>query len=581
MSAYDNPKLINDKSALAWAAAAQQVSTSIVDTFEGIVKFQNEQKAISDKKQEVIDLAWNAQSLSQYENLEKTSEALEDAGVEQSIIKDAQNIQTLLMDGVGQEGDEDYKMGSIEAATILKTRSVDKEERKKLNAIITKANANLRATTKTAGILMTDVAQIEPFKGTPGPGREQYWQGNTFAEQLGSQLAGFSLSNMASDGITLDKKELTLADNGNQILTVVNTVSKDNPIIKAWGINVDNKGISQMVKGKDTSNMYKVNDDNSVTFTFKKDMSNWDGDLLKETPESTDYKKIMIDQNILDGNDLAEGFSTYLPETVTSSNNGRMMIQTREFIDIKKIDSIMQEDLVGRIRGLYGLPPGEKKAYMEQRLGLGEVDINKFAMLSEAQQSEWLKIAELGKMREQFGLTTTEGVDDLQNRINPITNKKYTAEEAKEHLNQLPGFNMKRILVDEDLLEEMNTAGIVGYRVGEYAYFEMSEPKTMQKPPRQGGGDSSTISRYRTKQLNLLGDPTSTATVQGNKAQYGSNLTRMLIFDGATKTWLPKVSTPVTVDGVKTTVWRTDNTNPMLKGIDNKNKGSFSAWLGY
>ena len=113
MSAYDNPKLINDKSALAWAAAAQQVSTSIVDTFEGIVKFQNDQKAISDKKQEVIDLAWNAQSLSQYENLERTSEALEDAGVEQSIIKDAQNIQTLLMDGVGQEGDEDYKMGSI------------------------------------------------------------------------------------------------------------------------------------------------------------------------------------------------------------------------------------------------------------------------------------------------------------------------------------------------------------------------------------------------------------------------------------------------------------------------------------
>ena len=26
MSAYDNPKLINDQSALAWAAAAQQVS---------------------------------------------------------------------------------------------------------------------------------------------------------------------------------------------------------------------------------------------------------------------------------------------------------------------------------------------------------------------------------------------------------------------------------------------------------------------------------------------------------------------------------------------------------------------------
>ena len=110
MSAYDNPKLINDKSALAWAAAAQQVSTSIVDTFEGIVKFQNEQKAISDKKQQVFDLAWNAQSLAQYETLERTSEALEDAGVENSIIKNAQDIQTKLMNGVGKEGDKDLSL---------------------------------------------------------------------------------------------------------------------------------------------------------------------------------------------------------------------------------------------------------------------------------------------------------------------------------------------------------------------------------------------------------------------------------------------------------------------------------------
>ena len=594
MSAYDNPKLINDQSALAWAAAAQQVSSSVVSAFDKIVKFQNDQKEVSDKKQEVFDIAWNAQSLSQYQTLSEVSDQLEDAGVQNSIIKNAQDIQKRLMNGIGKEGDKDYKMGSIEAATILKTRGVDKDEREKLNEIITKANSNLKTTTKTAGIIMTDVAQIEPFKGTPGPGRNQYWQGNNFAEQLGSQLAGFSLSNMASDGITLDKKELTLDDNGNQILTVVNTVSKDNPIIKNWGINVDNKGLGQMVKGKDTSNMYKVNDDGSVTFTFEKDMSNWDGDLLQETELATDYKTIMVDQNVLgpNGKELAEGFSTYLPETVTNSSNGRMQVQTREFVDIKKIDSIMKESLVGRLKGLYSLPPGEKKAYMEQRLGLGEVDINKFAMLNEQQQSDWLEIAEIGKMREQFGLTSTEGVVDLQKRKNPITDKLYTEEEAKEYLNQLPGFNMKRVLVDNDLLEEMETAGVVGYREGEYAYFEMSEPKTMAKPVRTG--NSSAINTYRSKQAGLLQDPTSTQKVQGNKAQYGSMVKRMLVFDAATRTWLPKVwkstsvSVPTTLaDGTTVRVsskeekWVTDTTNPLLEGIDTKNKSAFAGWLGY
>ena len=594
MSAYDNPKLINDQSALAWAAAAQQVSSSVVSAFDKIVKFQNDQKEVSDKKQEVFDIAWNAQSLSQYQTLSEVSDQLEDAGVQNSIIKNAQDIQKRLMNGIGKEGDKDYKMGSIEAATILKTRGVDKDEREKLNEIITKANSNLKTTTKTAGIIMTDVAQIEPFKGTPGPGRNQYWQGNTFAEQLGSQLAGFSLSNMNSDGITLDKKELTLADNGNQILTVVNTVSKDSPIIEAWGINVDNKGLGQMVKGKDTSNMYKVNDDGSVTFTFEKDMSNWDGDLLQETELATDYKTIMVDQNVLgpNGKELAEGFSTYLPETVTNSSNGRMQVQTREFVDIKKIDSIMKESLVGRLKGLYSLPPGEKKAYMEQRLGLGDVDINKFAMLNEQQQSDWLEIAEIGKMREQFGLTSTEGVVDLQKRKNPITDKLYTEEEAKEYLNQLPGFNMKRVLVDDDLLEEMTTAGIVGYNKGEYAYFEMSEPKTMAKPVRTG--NSSAINTYRSKQAGLLQDPTSTQKVQGNKAQYGSMVKRMLVFDATTRTWLPKVwkstsvSVPTTLaDGTTVRVsskeekWVTDTTNPLLEGIDTKNKSAFAGWLGY
>ena len=594
MSAYDNPKLINDQSALAWAAAAQQVSSSVVSAFDKIVKFQNDQKEVSDKKQQVFDIAWNAQSLSQYQTLSEVSDQLEDAGVQNSIIKNAQDIQKRLMNGIGKEGDKDYKMGSIEAATILKTRGVDKDEREKLNEIITKANSNLKTTTKTAGIIMTDVAQIEPFKGTPGPGRNQYWQGNNFAEQLGSQLAGFSLSNMASDGITLDKKELTLDDNGNQILTVVNTVSKDNPIIKNWGINVDNKGLGQMVKGKDTSNMYKVNDDGSVTFTFEKDMSNWDGDLLQETELATDYKTIMVDQNVLgpNGKELAEGFSTYLPETVTNSSNGRMQVQTREFVDIKKIDSIMKESLVGRLKGLYSLPPGEKKAYMEQRLGLGDVDINKFAMMNEQQQSDWLEIAEIGKMREQFGLTSTEGVVDLQKRKNPITDKLYTEDEAKEYLNQLPGFNMKRVLVDDDLLEEMTTAGVVGYNKGEYAYFEMSEPKTMAKPVRTG--NSSAINTYRSKQAGLLQDPTSTQKVQGNKAQYGSMVKRMLVFDATTRTWLPKVwkstsvSVPTTLaDGTTVRVsskeekWVTDTTNPLLEGIDTKNKSAFAGWLGY
>ena len=40
MSAYDNPKLINDKSALAWAAAAQQVTQAVVTGYQNYVDFK-------------------------------------------------------------------------------------------------------------------------------------------------------------------------------------------------------------------------------------------------------------------------------------------------------------------------------------------------------------------------------------------------------------------------------------------------------------------------------------------------------------------------------------------------------------
>ena len=196
---YDKGPRFNDTSALGWAAAADQVSKTVVNTLEGIVAFQNEQQAIADKKQEVFDLAWNQQSLTQSSTLQDTVDELEEEGVQDSLIKDAQKIQKDLMNGIGEEGDADYKMGSIEAATILATRSgLTKEKREEYQDIVNKANSNLKNTMRSAGVIMTDVESILKYKGTPGPGKEEHWGGNNFEEQLGTQLAGFAMANTVS-----------------------------------------------------------------------------------------------------------------------------------------------------------------------------------------------------------------------------------------------------------------------------------------------------------------------------------------------------------------------------------------------
>lgn len=591
---YDKGPRFNDTSALGWAAAADQVSKTVVNTLEGIVAFQNEQKAIADKKQEVFDLAWNQQSLTQSSTLQATVDELEEQGVEDSLIRDAQTIQKNLMNGIGKEGDDDYEMGSIEAATILATRTgLTKEQREEYQNIVNEANSNLKDTMRSAGVIMTDVESILKFKGTPGPGKEEHWGGNNFEEQMGTQLAGFAMANMPQPGVTTLKKSFSKDANGNQILLVESKLDKNSELAKAWGIKmgaIDREtGKPIKPKNSDKSNTWKFDTDGNIIMTFKKDLSVWDGDMLVPTAEPTDYKSIMLEQNILqeNGEDLSENFSTYLPSTVIKGDNGRQQVITNKFVDMKRIDNIMEEALVGRLKDIYLLPPLEKKAYLEQRLDLGDIDIQKFATLSEAQQSEWIKVAEIGKMREQAKLTTSENIDDLTQRINPITNKKFTEEEARKYLNQTPGYNLVRKQIDDELLQTLESNGVQGYSVGEFAYFQQSKPKDMAIPT-DGRTSQATINKQNAiaRQYNRLQDPENTSTVYSSSTASRMSSPkardRRLSWNG-TK-WVPEVYITVTSEGVTGgSKWRSVPNSQIGSTFDGttKNNQEVYDWLGH
>ncbi len=499
------------------------------------------------------------------------------------------------MNGVGEEGDDDYKMGSIEASTILATRTgLTKKDREEYQDIVNKANSNLKDTMRSAGVIMTDVESILKYKGTPGPGKEEHWGGNNFEEQMGTQLAGFAMANMPQPGVTTLKKSFSRDANGNQILLVESKLDKNSELAKSWGIKMGaiDKKTGKPIKPKnlDKSNTWKFDNDGNIIMTFKKDLSVWDGDMLVPTAEPTDYKAMMQEQNILqeNGKDLSESFSTYLPSTVIKGDNGRQQVITNEFVDMKRIDNIMEEALVGRLKNIYLLPPLEKKAYLEQRLGLGDIDIQKFATLSEEQQSEWIRIAEIGKMREQAKLTTSENVEDLTKRINPITNKKFTEEQAKEYLNQTPGYNLVRKQIDDELLQTLESAGVQGYSVGEFAYFEQSKPKDMAIPSVSSGPSQSTVNKQNAiaKQYNRLQDPDNTSTVYSSATASRMSAPkardRRLSWNG-TK-WVPEVYITVTAEGVTGgSKWRSVPNTQVGSTFDGttKNNQEVYDWLGH
>ena len=557
MSAYDNPKLINDKSALAWAAAAQQVTQAVVTGYQNYVDFKIKNAETAKKKQEVFDLAWNEASLKAYENADKIYEDVEDAGLEDSIIDQAKKIQVGLMEGVGKPGDDDYVMGSIEAQTILQTRGgLTKKQRKEYSDKVSAANKNLRDLQDDAGIILSDVQDVELYKDGPGPGRESNWEGGNFQEQLGTQLAAFGLSNISAEGMTVDSKDYRRLSNGDRVVEVVTTVAKGSKILKD---GFGEGGWLTQAKNKDANNTYKVNEDGSVTFTWKKNMKNWDGQLLKATEAATDGNQTLVDANILDKSkgEITASFKTaWTPvgDTIGTDAGKVRTLVASEFIDMKGIDKSLEKQLEGRLAGLYALPPRDKKAYMEQRLEMGDININEFVQLTEEQQKSWLRLAEINKIREDAGLTSTMNIDQLMASTNPDTNKKYTREEAEDEVGETPGFGFVRRELTDDDIKQLKERGLTNYKAGEYGYFKESDPSISYAPQGNRGltaaqqtalsNKNAQVNRF--ENTNFRGDIFS-AAMSGRLSKPKASDRKIMSFGDS---WKPMIWVTSSVDGV-------------------------------
>ena len=461
MSAYDNPRIINDQSAMAWANASAKVTQTMLQGIQNVVKFRNQQKAIAAAKQEKFNSVWTAASLTQNKNLtDAIATAKADPNADKTLIEQFQRIQETLMQG--GEG----VMGSIEAQTLLMTKSnLSREERNELQNIVNRSNTNMASIVNDGGKIMTDVELIKSYNGSSGPQKTMFWEGgsNGVTGQIASQLAGMSLSNIAIDGVASTKKA-THTSEGN-FVTIESTLKKSNDLVKNLDLNKD---------------FIKDNGDGTVTFKWQKNMSQWDGNLLNKTEDGTDYDKIAKEQGIDENGELAKSFRTPLNAITSVGKDGYQNVISREFVDTQALDSKFESTLKGRAASILGMDnPEAIQAYLEQRLGMGEVNIQKFLEKTQADKVKTLTELEMVAMREHYDLVPeVEGVDAfdkeaLKDKVNPRTGDKYTEQELTNMatMGDQPGFKLVVRKLSQEDVDQLNEAGINGYSEGMEGYF--------------------------------------------------------------------------------------------------------------
>ena len=418
---YRNQPIIQDADGLmAMARENSKLTNVILTSVEKNAQFMRDQKKISDAKQEKFDLAFNQHSVTQFATLNEKLDKMRTAGNKDDIIKDYQNEQKKLMQGY-TDTDGNHVIGSIEAAAILGSRSVSEKERTLYQDTIFEADTNLSKTVKEAAVLLTDIAVIqEKAQSGSGPGDSMHWFGDGLDQQLGSQLAGMALANLDIEGVTVNEKgikRVKVGDKYSNILTIKSTLSANDPLLK--GMDLDNN--KYITKNKD----------GTVTYTFTQDMTDWDGDLLSPTEEATDTNKLLIDNNILVNKAGGEGINptltTLMPASTEATGDDMEQLTQGEFVDVTKINQTYEESLTSRIAELMTLKPNGMKAYLEQRLGLGEVNIVKFAQLTGKAKENMFKELELNYMREKHGLN----VGDSLIKGYQMVERKLTAGDVK------------------------------------------------------------------------------------------------------------------------------------------------------
>jgi hypothetical protein len=346
---YRNPQIIVDRSSEIYAQGFAKLGQQAA----GMINKYNEQKRLEQerikKKNDAFKLLQNEVSFKAYQDADKVYSKIKG----NSLLEQFQDQYTNMLEGDGENE------GAIKAQTILKTRGSDLsvDERKRLNKIVSDANAYKDLMINSGGAIQNDINQYKEKITAENIQGDYVWKGDTDEDRFNNMLAMFSLSNQEVPGVE-SKKELKRVD-GVNVISITNKINTKDP------------DFMKKMDALDLRNNFEVDENGYANVTWEMPIEKYGDGLIVETPSAIDKVKTLETAQLVKNGQPVPGLVQQQSNVVTSYLNGKEVTSIRQYLDSEKIkdNKTLRSEYEAHAKGILTTSLSEQKAYMEQRLG--------------------------------------------------------------------------------------------------------------------------------------------------------------------------------------------------------------------
>ena len=473
MSAYDNPKIIEDMyGAKAYANAATQLSQTIVSGFQTMVESRNKQADIAAKKKDLWNTSYVESEIKATEAANANWDQMEADGKPKGIIDQAKELfeakmygGTHMINGVERE----FGKGSLFMATESKMNSsLDPTVRKDYIKKVASVNKLLKSSSEQGALILTDEKIFdEVVGGTEG----FYWNGGSDEEKYNNYLASSSLYNKEmGGGITQEKVyDIVEVDGEEQSIVTVNSKIPENS--KQAAFFSDRKKYP-LVNGM-------------INVEWKKNLSDgsWDGNFVNEsTVKPIEYNKEGESSGVIDDGKLGSNYQHQLTGSISKGDT----IDKKEILTFVNVDGAMSnmsnivdgraDQIASMVLRGSDLQKADAYHYLEtmDRTGINYAEEFKNGRITEEKLQEDLAgfINEDMKTHFKLGMERNEKGKFVNQQVN--------------------GLELKRRIITQDQIDELAEANVdvTNIKAGTEQYFYVDSAGSSKS--KDGNNNNST-----------------------------------------------------------------------------------------